>query len=808
VSGQTLELLRGLGVCAPSAPLRVLGIDLGTTKSVCAEIIWDAQAQDRFRVRCIEVSQTVPTGEYINTVVPSVVALPGPDEVWVGEGAKRLRAQAASARAGRRPAFIRNRNIFYEVKNDIGTSRTYPSAPPGFRSPREVSAHILRYLLKSADAQDKPGIARTVVTVPASFQVAQRLDTVEAASLAGLQLREGDLLDEPLAAFLDFLLTGGFRSEDIAKPSTLLVFDFGGGTCDTAVFELAQDRNAGCIAVAPLAVSRYHRLGGGDIDRVIAHDVLIPQVQEQNGLSRFDLGYEEKKRLIEALLGLAEALKINLSTQIARLKQFGKYEGEDKSQIVATQPYVIEWCVGDKTLHFRSPVLSAQQFEKLLQPFLDRDLLYARETDYYMTRSVFAPLQDALDRSGLEPGDIDLCLMVGGSSLIPQVREAVRSFFPSAKPLAYDLRRCRRVVPGGWRKAAGTRPNLAKTKHARREGANMATHPIVLAKRRAVIGGLAAGRSKSEVAREIGVSRKTLRRWAELYSQGGEDWLRGRWEPVPRRPMMPNQIPLETELAIVDYALTHPLAGPRTIAAVLRDRFGVGCSAVYNALKRRGLENRAKRRAELDRRRDGQAPPDEVERDRLLSRQRHLKAPEPGYIACCDTAVVGRLKEAGIVHMAVAIDGHSSYGTVVLAPARNAQLAAAALERLKRELEGLDIAVVGRALTDNGTEFKGRPSHPFEALCARLGIEHRTTRVRHAWTNGKAERFIQTVKDALEEMLRRQFYRSIAELQADVDAWLAEYNARRPHQGRYNRGRPPLQVIRDFLAQREELTAA
>lgn len=336
----------------------------------------------------------------------------------------------------------------------------------------------------------------------------------------------------------------------------------------------------------------------------------------------------------------------------------------------------------------------------------------------------------------------------------------------------------------------------------------MTARPIVLAKRRAVIAGLAQGLSKSEVARRTGVSHKTVRRWAEPYAEHGEAWLRGQWEVKPQQPVMPNQIPLETELAIVDHAPEHPLAAPRTVAAAFRENFGVSTSAVYDALKRRGLENRAKRRAELERRRAGATPPDEVERDRALNRRRHLKSPEPGYVACCDTAVVGRLKEAGVVYLSAAIDGHSSYGTVVLAPMRNAEMAAQALERLQAELEELGIATLGRVLTDNGTEFEGRPSHPFEALCSRQGAEHRTTKVRHAWTNGRVERFIQTVKDALEEMLRRKFYRTIEELQADLDSWPAKYNARRAHQGRYNGGRPALQVIRDFLAQREGAAAA
>lgn len=75
--------------------------------------------------------------------------------------------------------------------------------------------------------------------------------------------------------------------------------------------------------------------------------------------------------------------------------------------------------------------------------------------------------------------------------------------------------------------------------------------------------------------------------------------------------------------------------------------------------------------------------------------------------------------------------------------------------------------------------------------------------MRHAWTNGKAERFIQSVKEALEGMLRRKHYGSIAELQADLDRWLEWYNAERPHRGQYNCGRPPVRVIREFRAQKK-----
>lgn len=90
------------------------------------------------------------------------------------------------------------------------------------------------------------------------------------------------------------------------------------------------------LQIEPLAVSRYHRLGGGDIDGAIVYEVLVPQLCEQNGLSALDLGFDDKKNYVgPAYLGLAETLKISLCTQISRLLRFNKYEGMDKTQIAA-----------------------------------------------------------------------------------------------------------------------------------------------------------------------------------------------------------------------------------------------------------------------------------------------------------------------------------------------------------------------------------------------------------------------------------------------------------------------------------------
>lgn len=416
-----------------STPIRVLGIDLGTTNSTVAEVIWTRDQEQPPVVRCLEVEQPTDTGAYIHVLVPSVVALHG-GQSWVGEGAKRLRANAG---------LRRNKDIFYECKNDIGVRRTYHLAPLGFRNAAEIGGHVLAFLKAAAESSSESPSTRTVVTVPASFQVAQRSDTLRAAQLAGLNLQPGDLLDEPVAAFLDYLVTHrDALLTELKQPQNLVVFDFGGGTCDVAIFQLYISSASNSIEIAPLAVSRYHRLGGGDIDATIVHEALIPQLAEQNGLDSNAFDFDQRKRHLEpALLSVAEALKIGLCIEIARLQSFGRYADADKETIVKTHPGA--WpcpCPGYPSLVLRSPRLTAAQFEELLHPFLDRDLLYARETEYYLTCSIFAPLQDALERAGLRAADIDLCLMVGGSSLILQVQEAMQAFLPKARLLLHSDR--------------------------------------------------------------------------------------------------------------------------------------------------------------------------------------------------------------------------------------------------------------------------------------------------------------------------------------------------------------------------------
>lgn len=415
-----------------STAVRVAGIDLGTTNSTTTEMLWSPEQPGSLKARCLELPQRCSDGAWVkSTLVPSVVAIQD-EGVFIGQGAKRLRSRSLEL------GLLQNRDLFYECKNDMGVRKTYARAPEGFRSAAEVSGRVLGLLHDALRHESPAPVSRTVVTVPASFQVAQRRDTMAAIRLAGIDPDACDLLDEPVAAFLDyFMLHRQAFLEHAGRHKNLVVFDFGGGTCDVAVFDVFVPDQGFPVAISPRAVSRYHRLGGGDIDRAIVHEVLIPRLRSAADLGPFDLGYDDKKECLEpALLGLAEDLKIRLCDELARLAGEGG-PAPPREKIAGTAAGIFSFSVRGRQLVLNCPQLTAADFDRLLDPFLDRDLLYARETEYRMIHSVFAPLQDALDRARLDPADVDYCLMLGGSSRIPRVIAGVQAFAKNAAMLTY-----------------------------------------------------------------------------------------------------------------------------------------------------------------------------------------------------------------------------------------------------------------------------------------------------------------------------------------------------------------------------------
>ena len=457
------------------------GIDLGTTNSSVAEALWMSGGKPSCRI--IEIDQQLwPAGSMTSCIVPSVVAILDNKKALVGEGAKRMRTRPQDAN------LFPERNLFYETKNDMGLRKTYHRAPDAFNHASKIAGHILRFLKDSAIQQGQDISAHFCVTVPASFQINQRRDTLLACGYAGFNLQDDDLLDEPTAALIDYIMSeGNERIIEAGRTTQCVVFDFGGGTCDVSVLEITADKKTEQIMMSQIAVSRYHRLGGGDLDAAIVHEHLIPLLLKENNLGPLDFTWAEKKRGLEPqLLGTAEALKEALCREIDRLKKFQKYDEADKDEVIARQPG-ITLHLGKRSFQLTRPSLTASQWETLLSPFLDRDLLYARQTEFRLTQSILAPLQDALDRAGSKPEEIDFCLMVGGSSLIPQVRESIEAYFKKSAigffhdPLAIQLSVARGAAWNSLYKARTGRNLIRPVLH---EGlalvtAGDATYPLV-----------------------------------------------------------------------------------------------------------------------------------------------------------------------------------------------------------------------------------------------------------------------------------------------------------------------------------------
>jgi transposase InsO family protein len=154
----------------------------------------------------------------------------------------------------------------------------------------------------------------------------------------------------------------------------------------------------------------------------------------------------------------------------------------------------------------------------------------------------------------------------------------------------------------------------------------------------------------------------------------------------------------------------------------------------------------------------------------------------PGYCVAQDTFYVGTLKGVGRVYQQTFIDTYSKLGFAKLYDSKTPITAA-------------------DTLTDRGTEYCGQPqSHPYELYLAVENIDHTRTKANSPQTNGICERFNKTILQAFYQVaLRRKLYRSIAELQTDLDAWMRDYNTVRTHQGRWCYGKTPMQTFVDTL---------
>ncbi|MBN2476067.1 MAG: molecular chaperone DnaK [Pirellulales bacterium] len=348
---------------------KIIGIDLGTTNSVVA-------------VMEGKEAKVIPNPEG-NRLTPSVVAYTDKGETLVGEPARRQAVTNAKRTIYSIKRFMGRRHnevtseekiVPYEV---VGGPEDYVKVAVDGKqyTPPEISAVTLRKLKESAEAYLGHKVNKAVITVPAYFNDAQRQATKDAGQIAGLEVAR--IINEPTAASLAYGL-------DKKKAEKIAVFDFGGGTFDISVLEVAD----GVFRV--ISTNGDTHLGGDDLDDCLIKYVADEFKKEQG----IDLRQDTMalQRLQEACEKAKKELSSAQSTDI-------------------NLPFITADAAGPKHLQMN---ITRSKFEQLVDPLIER---------------CRGPVQKALSDAKLRPNEIDEVVLVGGSTRVPKVQQMVKEVF-------------------------------------------------------------------------------------------------------------------------------------------------------------------------------------------------------------------------------------------------------------------------------------------------------------------------------------------------------------------------------------------
>jgi len=310
----------------------------------------------------------------------------------------------------------------------------------------------------------------------------------------------------------------------------------------------------------------------------------------------------------------------------------------------------------------------------------------------------------------------------------------------------------------------------------------------------------------SKACKIVGYSRQQfyeIRRNFQTYGAAGLiDRL-----PGPRNPH-PNRVPEQVEKAILDHALAHPCHGPVRVAHELTlAGHQVSSGGVRGVWPRHNLLTKHDRLLRLEKASAETKLALSEEQIRLLERfspefrERHIEAPHTGALVAVDTFFVGVLKGVGKVYLQTAIDCHSRYAWGRLYANKLPDTAVQVLNNDVLPTFEEHGATVEAVLSDNGREFCGREDqHPYELFLQLEGIEHKRTKVRRPQSNGIVERLHRTLLDEHFRVEgRKTWFETIDEMQVALDAYLVDYNTKRPHQGRGMKGRTPLKAFKDGI---------
>ena len=348
---------------------KVIGIDLGTTNS------------------CISFMEGGEPKVIVNNeggrTTPSIVSFKDGD-IKVGNTAKRVSVTnplntiySAKRFIGQRYSELNDdhKNVAYKIKKGNNDSVVITANGRDY-VPQEISAMVLQNIRKSAESFLGESVTEAVITVPAYFNDSQRQATKEAGEIAGLKVLR--IINEPTAAALAY----GLDKKD--KDMKVVVFDLGGGTFDVSILELCD----GIFEV--LSTNGDTQLGGDNFDEaIIDHFMSLIEIQSNVDIS-------EDPMAIQRVREAAEKAKVELSTA---------------NQTSISLPYISAGASGP--IHFET-TLTRADFDRLTSNLVDRSI---------------KPCEKALSDANLTIGEIDEVILVGGSTRIPAVQDAVKKLF-------------------------------------------------------------------------------------------------------------------------------------------------------------------------------------------------------------------------------------------------------------------------------------------------------------------------------------------------------------------------------------------
>ena len=407
-----------------------VGIDFGTSTTTVTRLVYDGEQRQLVSAPLQVAQEDSSSVCSYDHLVPTVIAKVGEGRLIYGAGAKACLMDDET--------YAEGYNVWSEFKMHLGEKACYPHSQLSrmrtpdkdivIEQPRDAAKHFFAYLRKAIlDAVEKDGLPKDVryaVTVPASFAPNQREELCGAIRDAGIELATAALLDEPNSAFLGavaYYAEGGMDAQFFreGEDSRVLVFDFGAGTCDISLLNVAKDGK-----ITNLAISHFTALGGRDIDERIVNEVLYPKLiagRKEDELPVMNI----RKNIVNKLRPVAEQLKI------ATCENFEGSFGERAFVMAANDPdSSVEARFSIRTKDFGSfensaLEMTAGEFAKIMSEFTED----SREAFEHKHKSIFDPIDEVLRKVGFSADDVDFVLMVGGSALNPFVHERIEERF-------------------------------------------------------------------------------------------------------------------------------------------------------------------------------------------------------------------------------------------------------------------------------------------------------------------------------------------------------------------------------------------